>query len=80
MLIAVVLAAAHFDASWRLDAAAIHGELKKDAIAWGIVILLGLLIWVGQEWGLRRALGMAGVATFVAGAMIGVGLISLGLL
>jgi hypothetical protein len=48
-------AAAQFSASWPLDAAALHGEFKRDLIAAGICALVMMAVWAIQEWDPQRS-------------------------
>ena len=69
--------------SWPVDAAAFHGEWRRDALALSIVLLLALGAWVIQECDLRRvlrALLLATVATLLAGVVGAIALASVGML
>ena len=68
----LLAAAAARALSWPIDAAAFHGEWRRDALALSIVLLLVLGAWVIQECDRRRllrALLIATVVTLLAGVI-----------
>lgn len=81
-LIAVALVVGQLS-EWPLDAAALRGELKRDLIAAGICLAIGLSIWAFQEWDMRRAAGALGWFGGLALVVVAIGvamLIATGLL